>query len=196
MLTGPDSATARKAATSTQPIGLRSRKTRDRAIANATTMNSVRTMIRAENAGTTCTVGGSARGLEGGSSGTPTGRELQVTSLESFSHRAQELRAQAGDAEHAGADVGADDRPDLREQLRVAPVDVAAALGQALGLVGRLDVLDREPVAAVLAPPLEVGDQALERAAGGAHALDGLHLALDRENRLDLQRRADPPADG
>ena len=84
------------------------------------------------------------------------------------------------------------DRADLRDQLRVAAVDLAAALGHALGLGARLDVLDGERVAAVLAALLEVGDEPLERAARGAHALDGLHLALDREDRLDLQRRADP----
>ena len=82
--------------------------------------------------------------------------------------------------------------PISRDQLGVAPVDLAAALGEALGLGLRLDVLDRERVTAVLPARLEVGDEPLERAARGPHPLDRLHLAVDREDRLDLQRRADP----
>ena len=39
---------------------------------------------------------------------------------------------------------------------------------------------------------LQVVDEPLERAPGRAHALDRRDLALDREDRLDLQRRADP----
>ena len=35
-------------------------------------------------------------------------------------------------------------------------------------------------------------DHPLERAAPGPDALDRLDLALDREDRLDLERRADP----
>src|SRR4051794_30131011 len=125
-------------------------------------MSSVRTMMRGENAGMTCTVGGSPR-LEGGSSGTPTERAFQARARDSSLHGAQQLRPQPGHAQHAGAGVGADDGPDLRQQLRVAPVDLAPALGQALGLGGRLDVLDRELVAAVLAPLLEMVDEPLER---------------------------------
>ena len=58
--------------------------------------------------------------------------------------------------------------------------------------VGRLDVLDEEDVGAALAALLEVVDEALERPARGAHALDRQDLRVDREDRLDLQRRADP----
>jgi hypothetical protein len=39
-------------------------------------------------------------------------------------------------------------------------------------------------------------DHSLERPGAGPHALDRDHLALDREDRLDLQRRADPRAGG
>ena len=47
---------------------------------------------------------------------------------------AEQVRAQPGDAQDARAGVRADHGADLRDQLRVAPVDLAAALGQALGL--------------------------------------------------------------
>src|SRR4051794_19309592 len=50
-------------------------------------------------------------------------------------------RAAAG-AEHPGTGVDADDRPDLGDPDRLAPEDLAPALDEALGLVGRLDVLD------------------------------------------------------
>ena len=133
-------------------------------------MNSVRTMIRGEQAGTTLH-DRRLRGASGGSSGTPTARRRSsprrgksFTTWRGRLHRAEQVRAQAGDAEDARADVGADHRADLRDQLRVAPVDLAAALGQALGLGARLDVLDGEPVAAVLAALLEVRDEPLERA--------------------------------
>src|SRR3954464_6208768 len=193
-LTGPDRAMARKPAISTQLIGLRRRYTSQSAPAKTSVTNSIRTSERAVNSGRTRTSGVSF-GCRGGSSGTPTGGVFQAAlTISSFGvgsrpragalHRAEKLRAQARDAEDAGTDVGADDRADLREQLRVAPVDVAPALGQALGLARRLDVLDGERVAAVLPARLEVRDQPLERAPGGAHPLDGLHLALDRQDRL------------
>jgi len=60
----------------------------------------------------------------------------------------------------------ADDRPDLRHELGLAAVDLAAALDEPLGDVVRLDVLDEEDVGAGLAAMDEVGDQTLERAAG------------------------------
>src|SRR5690242_11161825 len=99
-------------------------------------MSSVRTMMRGENAGMTCTVGGSLR-LDGGSSGTPTERAFQARARDSSLHGAEELRAQPGHPQHARTGVGADDRPDLRQQLGIAPVDLAPALGQALGFGGR-----------------------------------------------------------
>src|SRR3954454_1688139 len=152
-------------------------------------------MMRADQAGWTWIFGGSRR--LGGSSGTPTAGGFPV-SAGNPSDGPEQLRAQPRHAEDARAGVRADDRADLRHHRGVAPVDRPAALGEPLGLAGRLHVLHGERVAAVLAPLLEVGDEALERPAGGAHALDRLHLALDGETRLDLQRRADPrpgPAD-
>jgi hypothetical protein len=88
--------------------------------------------------------------------------------------------------------VGAHHGPELGHELRVAAVDLAAALGEALGHVVRLDVLDDEHVGAGFASGGQVVDHALEGAAGRAHALHRLDLALDREDRLDLECRADP----
>jgi hypothetical protein len=76
------------------------------------------------------------------------------------------------------------------------PVDLAAALGEPLGHVGRLDVLEEEHVGAAVVTLLQVVDHPLERPAGGAHALDRHDLVVEREDRLDLQRRADPRAGG
>ena len=56
----------------------------------------------------------------------------------------------------------------------------------------RLDVLDDPGVGAVVVARAQVVDHPLERAARGAHALDRRDLALDREDRLDLQRAAEP----
>src|SRR5687768_1615600 len=97
----------------------------------------------------TSTFGRSSRRF-GGSSGTPTARGFQPD-WRNPSERAEQLGAQPRDAEDPGAGVGADDRADLRDQLGVAAVDLAAALGHALGLGERLHVLDGETVAAVLA---------------------------------------------
>src|SRR3954464_6611463 len=109
-------------------------------------------MICGEYAGTTCTVGGSGRLGEGGSSGMPTALSSSSRGGGILLERAEQLGVQAGDAEDARARVGADHRPDLRDQLRVAAEDRAPALRQALGLRERLHVLDGEGVAAVLAP--------------------------------------------
>src|SRR3954471_12322216 len=103
-------------------------------------------MIRGDQAGWTWTIGGSRR--LGGSSGTPTAGGFPV-SARNPSDGAEQLGAQAGHAEDPRTGVRADDRADLRHHLRVAPVDLAAALGQPLGLPGRLHVLDGERVAAV-----------------------------------------------
>src|SRR3954468_18983992 len=124
-LTGPLRATARKIAISTQLIGLRSRKTSQSAMAKATMMNNRRTITRAVSVGMTLTVGGTSR--LGGSSGTPTEAGIQARLMEScLLHGAEELRAQPRDAEHAGAGVGADHGADLRQQLGVAAVELAA----------------------------------------------------------------------
>ena len=53
-------------------------------------------------------------------------------------------------------------------------------------------MLDEEAVVAVLAQRAEVVDHALERAAPRADPLDRDDLALDRQDRLDPQRGADP----
>src|SRR5687767_10554836 len=113
--------------------------------AKRTAMNSVRTITCGDRNGTTRTSGGCSRRF-GGSSGTPTARGFPARAAESFSHRAEKLGAQAGDAEDTGTQVGADDRAELRDHLRVAAVDLPRALGEPLGVGGRLDVLDRERV--------------------------------------------------
>ncbi len=60
-----------------------------------TVTNSVRTMICGENAGTTCTVGGSLR-WGGGSSGTPTGRAFQPARANPSQKGPEQIRAQPG----------------------------------------------------------------------------------------------------
>ncbi len=57
-----------------------------------------------------------------------------------------------------------------------------------------LDVLDDPAVEARLVVLAGVVAQALDRAGPGAHALDRGDLLLEGEDRLDLQRRADPGA--
>lgn len=61
---------------------------------------------------------------------------------------------------------------------------------------GGLDVLDDPRVRAVVMPAAQVVDHALECPACGSHPLDGRDLRLDREDRLDLQRRPQPCARG
>src|SRR5829696_1878973 len=106
-------------------------------------------------------VGGSPR-FGRGSSGMPTARWFQPP-RSNPSERPEEVGAKAGHTKDARAGVGADHRPDLRDQLGVAPIDLAALLGEPLGLGQRLHVLDRETVAPVLAAQLQVRDQPVER---------------------------------
>ena len=61
-----------------------------------------------------------------------------------------------------------------------------------VGLVGGLDVLNHPPVRPVVVELVGVLNHALEGALGGAHPLDGGDLVLEREDRLDLERAADP----
>ena len=61
-------------------------------------------------------------------------------------------------------------------------------------LVGRVDVLHRPGVGARLVALAGVVHHPLEHPGARAHALDRRHLALHGEDRLDLQRRADPGA--
>src|ERR671929_2059341 len=77
---------------------------------------------------------------------------------------ADQPAGQPRDAEEAGPHVGADHRPDLRDDRRLAAEDRTSALGQLLGHLRRLDVLDEEDVAARVAPVVHVLDHALERA--------------------------------
>src|SRR5262249_51572382 len=99
---------------------------------------------------------------------------------------------QAARADEARADVRADDRADLADEDRLGAEDLTAARDELRGLLVGLDVLDAPPVGAVLLARLEVVDHALERAPGGADALDRRDLAVDRQDRLDLQRAAQP----
>ena len=70
-------------------------------------------------------------------------------------------------------------------------VDLAAASGDPLGELGGLHVLDDEDVGARIALLLESRTSRSITPALRAHALDGRDLAVDREDRLDLQRRAE-----
>src|SRR3954447_6075401 len=88
--------------------------------------------------------------------------------------------------------MGTDDRADLRDELGFAAKDLAAFLPELLRGLGVLDVLDDPRVVARLHALAGVAAKALERARPCANALDRSDLLLERENRLDLQRRADP----
>ena len=90
--------------------------------------------------------------------------------------------------------MGADDRAHLADEQGLAAEDLAAPLDEDGGPLGVLDVLDDPGVGAVVVAALQVLDHALERAAGRAHPLDRGDLGLEREDRLDLQRRAQPGA--
>src|SRR3954452_18117645 len=95
---------------------------------------------------------------------------------------AQQLGAHAGDAEEPRPHVGADDRPDLGHEQRLATGNRPAGGGEGRGTAVVLDVLDRELVAALLEALRERLLEALHRPAGRAHALDRLDLAADRED--------------
>ncbi len=86
----------------------------------------------------------------------------------------------------------ADDRSDLGDEDRLGAEDLTAAVGEPLGDVGRLDVLDRPRVGAVVVAGAGVVHHPLERARRGADPLDRGDLAADREDRLDPQRAPDP----
>ena len=91
----------------------------------------------------------------------------------------------------ARAGVGADDRADLRhEQRRRARRSSRPRCGQALRRARGPGVLDRELVAAV-ARSARAGTRPCrsKARAGGADLLDRRDLLLEREDRLDLQRR-------
>ena len=64
----------------------------------------------------------------------------------------------------ARAGVGADHRPDLRDPLRLAAEQLAAARDQLGGALGRLDVLDDPAVGALVAAAAHVVDHPLEGA--------------------------------
>src|SRR5450759_1192245 len=85
----------------------------------------------------------------------------------------------AGEQQPAGADVGADHRADLRDKERLAAVDLSPALDQALGLIGRPDVLDGPAVGAGALPLAHVLHEVLKRALGGAHPFDRDDLLLE-----------------
>ena len=70
-------------------------------------------------------------------------------------------------------------------------ISVPRAASSAASL-GGLDVLDHPRVGAVLMTAAQQIDHALEGAARGPDALDRGDLGLDGEDRLDLQRRAEP----
>src|SRR5215217_6878857 len=145
-------------------------------------MSTVRTVPR--HAGSLC------RGMEGALIAAPFAAPRRTPPL----HGAEQRAAQTRYADQPRTDVRADHRPDLRDDLRVAAEDRSSALGDALRHVVRLDVLDEEEVGARVAVGLQELDHALERAARRAYALHRLYLVLHREDRLDLQRRADPRA--
>ena len=91
--------------------------------------------------------------------------------------------------------------PDLGDEQGLGVEDLAAPLDQAVGLLGRLDVLHDPPVAAGRPQLAGVVHHPLERPPGGPHPLHRHDLVLEREDRLDLQGSsqprlglADPPA--
>src|SRR5918995_4229550 len=100
----------------------------------------------------------------------------------------------AAHAEQAGARVRGQHGADLADDRRRPAVHLAAALDQLLERIRRVDVLRAPGIGARVLALTRVVDHALHRAAARPDALDRRHLVLDREDRLDLQRRADPGA--
>src|ERR1019366_2980861 len=99
----------------------------------------------------------------------------------------------SGDQQPAGADVGADHRADLRDEERLAAVDLSPALDQALGLIGRPDVLDGPAAAGFTVDHLYAVSQAslgphaacLPRRLVGAREATGEMYGDDVPPRLD-----------
>src|SRR5271165_1361509 len=83
--------------------------------------------------------------------------------------------------------MGAEDGTDLRHEQRVGGVDLPPAFDQAHGLLGRAGVLHGPAVASVASHLTHVLHHALECTTCGANPLDGRDLALEGEDRLDLE---------
>ena len=107
--------------------------------------------------------------------------------------RLQHCGGHAADAEQPRPDVGADHRTDLRHEDRWRGHDLLRLGYQAAGLPPRrLDVLDDPGVCAVVVALLGVVGEPPQRTCAGAHALDRGDLLVERQDRLDLERRAEP----
>ena len=106
---------------------------------------------------------------------------------------AEQRRVEPGDAEQARAGVRADHRADLREEHGLGAEDLAArARPGARRPRAAWMCWTTQPSAPSSCAHAQVVDHALERAPLGAHALDRRDRVLDREDRLDLQRAAEP----
>ena len=101
-------------------------------------------------------------------------------------------RRDAADAEQPGTDVRADHRTDLGYEQRRSAHDLLRFVDKLLRLVGRLNVLHDPGVGAVGLALLGIVHQPRQRAAAGAHPLDRRDLLLERQDRLDLERRPEP----
>src|SRR5258708_12522533 len=98
--------------------------------------------------------------------------------------------AQAAD-QHAGAEMGTQHRSHLGAEQWLATEQLAARGDQALGVGQRLGVLDDPLVRAAVAQLAQVPNHSLEGAAVGADAPDRGDLLAERQDRLDLEGRAD-----
>src|SRR5262249_27654623 len=92
------------------------------------------------------------------------------------------------------ADVCSDHGPDLRGEDRVRAEDRLAVLDELGRALGILRVLDDPAVGAGLVALARVALHPLQGARPGADPLDRSYLVFESENRLDLQRGADPRA--
>src|SRR3954453_19042798 len=88
--------------------------------------------------------------------------------------------------------MSADDGPDLRDEGRIGAEELAPALDQLLRHVRRLDVLNHPPVLAAIVQFLENPPHPGERPLARPDAFDRRDPAIEREDRLDLQRRPQP----
>ena len=88
--------------------------------------------------------------------------------------------------------MGADHGPDLGDEGRLAAEDLAAVVGEGVGRLAVLDVLDDPAVGARLVTLASVFAQPLDRPRPGPDPLDRGDLVFEREDRFDLQRRPDP----
>ncbi len=81
---------------------------------------------------------------------------------------------------------------DLGDELRLRAEQLGETLCQPLCVLVRIRVLDEPSIGAHRAALSHQLDQPLDTAPARAHALDGLELRFDHQDRLEVERRSEP----